>query len=232
MLTRELLDEPLPGSGWLPSVPSIVDDETVDTSVHETPVRLPEVEEPTTESVMIEEVVEAPLIEEVVEAPVVEETSAAPMGPGTMGTQALEQAAGVMGAFSGVEESLPVQDSSRVDDLKSRIEETRRRIRHELEQPFDPRFAARPPVGDWTTAPAVPVVEQTPPVAEFAPLVAEPVAAPAPPATEPVTAPAPPVAEVAPPVAEFAPLAPSPFAPLRSPPRRSRWSPLSCRKRR
>ncbi len=190
LLRRELLDEPLPGSGWQPSVASIVDDETVETSVHETPAVLLGAEEPTTESVMIEEVVEAPLMEEVVEAPLVDEIPAGPMGPGTAGVQALEQAAGVMGAFSGGEERLPPEDISRVDDLKSRIEETRRRIRHELEQPFDPRFAAKPPASDWTTAPAVPVVEAafTAPVTEPpVPVVEPPVPVVEPPVPAPIT---------------------------------------------
>ena len=54
-----------------------------------------------------------------------------------------------------------------VDDLKARIEETRRRIRRELEQPFI-SDAVEAPVADWTISPAVPMerppLEAKPPI--------------------------------------------------------------------
>ena len=54
---------------------------------------------------------------------------------------------------------LPVERvPSRVDDLKSRIEETRRRIRHELEQPFDTAVVSRAAESDWTVSTAVPAL--------------------------------------------------------------------------
>jgi hypothetical protein len=62
------------------------------------------------------------------------------------------------------EQIVEVPIPEHMDDLKARIEETRRRIRHELEQPFmsaDDVGAA--PADDWTVSPAVPVAE---PVAE------------------------------------------------------------------
>jgi len=46
-----------------------------------------------------------------------------------------------------------------MDDLKARIEETRRRIRQELEQPFMSGGAAPDIADDWTFAPAVPAAE-------------------------------------------------------------------------
>jgi hypothetical protein len=54
----------------------------------------------------------------------------------------------------------PVEDSARVDDLRARIEATRRRIRHELEQPFMSTEEAKATEGDWTVAPAVPTAEE------------------------------------------------------------------------
>jgi hypothetical protein len=51
-----------------------------------------------------------------------------------------------------------VVETPPVDDLKARIEETRRRIRQELEQPFMSLDEAQAPDDDWTTMPVVPVV--------------------------------------------------------------------------
>ena len=89
---------------------------------------------------MMEDVTEVELVEQYeelpMELPVVEEALTDTMGPGTPGTEALAQAADVVGRLPVVEAPF-APDTSRVDDLKSRIEETRRRIRHELEQPFD-----------------------------------------------------------------------------------------------
>jgi hypothetical protein len=194
VLTREFLEEPIPGSGWRSSAPT-VEDQTSETAVHELPaveissfgpelsrpvtvaepvpsVAMP-VEEalelPVAELPVMEDVFELPVIEDIVALPAVEEPMAESMGPGTAGTEALAQAATVAGR-------LPVEpplagDSSRVDDLKSRIEETRRRIRHELEQPFDVSSPARAPERDWTSAPVV-----VPEPAEMEPVVIVPTA--------------------------------------------------------
>ncbi len=175
ILTRNFLEEPLPGSGWTPSAPAAIEDATIET---EAPSG-----EATIESVLLDEVMEVPLVEEVAvipaaEAPVVqapmaevsmpemgpadvgviEERPPQAMGPGTAGTEALAQAATVAGSIPLVEVPF-AEDSSRVDDLKSRIEETRRRIRHELEQPFESSPFGIAPEGDWTMAPIVPVAE-------------------------------------------------------------------------
>ncbi len=202
VLTREFLEEPIPGSGWRSSAP-MVEDQTSETAVHELPrveisslgpelsrpatvaepipsVAMPAekvLEVPVAELSVMEDVVELPVIEDIVALPEVEEPMAEAMGPGTAGTEALAQAATVAGR-------LPMEppfagDSSRVDDLKSRIEETRRRIRHELEQPFDVSSPARAPERDWTSAPAVSLAEPVvvPEATETEPLMktAEPV---------------------------------------------------------
>jgi hypothetical protein len=156
IVTREFLEEPLPGSGWRSHTPPAVEDEAVQEWASELPVA--------------EDVMEAPAVEEFVELPVVEEAFTDTMGPGTAGTEALVQAASVAGRLPQVDGPL-VDDISRVDDLKSRIEETRRRIRHELEQPFDISTPARPLERDWTTAPAVPMVARPAPTS---PLVMQP----------------------------------------------------------
>jgi hypothetical protein len=193
VLTREFLEEPIPGSGWHSPAP-VIDDQTTETAVHELPVE---------ELPVMDDIVELPVLEDVVALPAVEEAIAETMGPGTAGTEALAQAATVAGRLP-VEPS-PAGDSSRVDDLKSRIEETRRRIRHELEQPFDVSTPTIAPERDWTSAPAVPLAEPVV-VPEPAVLAPEPVVVPEPPvpAPEPVV-----VAEVA----EMEPVVVVPTAP-------------------
>jgi hypothetical protein len=163
IVTREFLEEPLPGSGWRSHTPPAVEDEAVQEWASELPVA--------------EDVMEAPAVEEFVELPVVEEAFTDTMGPGTAGTEALVQAASVADRLPQVDSPL-ADDISRVDDLKSRIEETRRRIRHELEQPFDISSPARPLERDWTTAPAVPIVARPAPTSPLVmqPAVMEPLA--------------------------------------------------------
>jgi hypothetical protein len=186
IVTREFLEEPLLGSGWRSTAPPAIEDETVETAAYEIPLievsrfgpevvrppvtaepvvsfglaTEPAVEESATELPVVEDVMEVPMVEESVELQVVEETFTDAMGPGTAGTEALVQAASVASRLP-IDESPLADDSTRVDDLKSRIEETRRRIRHELEQPFDISTPARPAERGWPTAPAAePVLEE------------------------------------------------------------------------
>ncbi|MBN1630638.1 MAG: hypothetical protein JW990_12795, partial [Thermoleophilia bacterium] len=107
----------------------------------ETPI----LEEPLFETVVVEE---APVEEALVEAPDIE----API------VEAPEAEAPV-----SEETVVEVPATPVMDDLKARIEETRRRIRQELEQPFMSGAEAPAIADDWTVAPAVPVAE---PVAE------------------------------------------------------------------
>jgi len=65
-----------------------------------------------------------------------------------------------------VAEPAPEAEAAPVDDLKARIEETRRRIRQELEQPFVSTSQPGPVDDDWTIAPAMPMVDQEATVAE------------------------------------------------------------------
>jgi hypothetical protein len=60
----------------------------------------------------------------------------------------------------------PPADPARVDDLKARIEETRRRIRHELEQPFDTDEEVEKVAPDWTVLPTVPAASAPADVAQ------------------------------------------------------------------
>ncbi len=258
IVTREFLEEPVPGTGWRSSAPSAVDGETFEIVSAELPVReeisliepseygpeilrpplagvtvpavapvaepavqgfageLPVLEESAVELPVVEDIIELPAVEQVIELAVVEEAVTYTAAPAVAETQALAQAADVAGRMPAVEIPL-VDDSWRVDDLKSRIEETRRRIRHELEQPFDTSAPARPLERDWTSAPAVPVVEPT--------VVPEPLATgsvPVAPVTvaplrvEPLQSETPPAApvEVAPPAREPVAVAPMASSPM------------------
>ena len=199
VVTRKILDEPLPGAGWQPSAPSISEDSTAETGRSGAPAA--EVTVTPAPSLIEEPVTQPALPEDAVEVPVVDEAVPGSMGPGSAGAEALAQAADVAGGLSGVE-SAPSEDGSRVDDLKSRIEETRRRIRRELEQPFDASVTTKPLGGDWTSAPVVPETPLAPPgpapIAESAPAAAP-------------TAPEAPVEEVAAATPE-APVAEEPLA--------------------
>jgi len=211
VVTREFLEEPLPGAGWQPSVPSVQEDEPTpsvqgDVSVETVPAEIPLVGESS-----------GP--EEVVETPSAEQPTSGLMGPGSANSEALANAADVMSGLPA-EESATLEDSSRVDDLKSRIEETRRRIRRELEQPFDSSVTTKPLGGDWTSAPAVPEAPVAPaveaqPVAQT-PVVETPPAAPAAEAQAAQAPAAPPVAEA--PIVETPPAPPVGEGPMAEPP--------------
>lgn len=76
----------------------------------------------------------------------------------TLGPEAAELVAGVVSQTEAVSvDSPPV---SPIDDLKARIEETRRRIRQELEQPFVSTVETEDR-DDWVNSPAVVSVDQT-----------------------------------------------------------------------
>ena len=127
IITRDFLEEPIPGSGWRSTAPAAA----AETPEHTAPVGASTgwaAEAAVSELPAVEQAVELPVGEQAVDLPVVEEHIA--------------------------------DTPSRVDDLKSRIEETRRRIRHELEQPFDNAVATRPPESDWTVSTAAPPLAQ------------------------------------------------------------------------
>jgi hypothetical protein len=187
VLTREFLEQPLPGSGWRSLPPLVIEEATVETEEPHFPiveieplgpeaVQAPVATEPAPELVLPAEqvmeefaaelpveqdVVELPVVEEFTNLPVIEETATSAIGPGTPGTEALAHAADVAGRLPAAE-ALSLDDSLRVDDLRSRIEETRRRIRHELEQPFDLSAPVKPLERDWATIPVMPVFTPTP----------------------------------------------------------------------
>ena len=72
-------------------------------------------------------------------------------------------------AIAAASPAPPKVEPAPLDDLKARIEETRRRIRQELEQPFISPAPARPVEDDWTVAPVLPATSATieaPPVPE------------------------------------------------------------------
>jgi hypothetical protein len=186
-LTRDFLEEPLPGSGWGPRAGIAVEEEALEDTTSVVPdvvlshagpeleLERPRVESPDAAAVLarseqvseepvadlpvLEELVELPVVEELVELPVVEESLTEITRPGMAEAEALAGAATVAERLPVVERA-PLGDAALVDDLKSRIEETRRRIRHELEQPFDTAEGTKPPEPDWTVSAAVPVVEE------------------------------------------------------------------------
>ena len=129
IIDRELLDQPLPGAGWRSTAPSVLED-----------VTLEEVDDTSLAQTM-----ETPFIEPIADVVV----------PNAAYADAVESAPDLM-SIVPITETQTVEDASRVDDLKSRIEETRRRIRQELESPFDASFGVAPMAHDWTTSPAVP----------------------------------------------------------------------------
>ena len=184
ILTRDFLEEPLPGSGWTSTAALAVEEGTLDDASGVVPDVIvsrvgselgllpvesrepvaPEsaeqmIEESVAELPVVEELVELPAVEESVELPMVEESVTDIVSQGRGEVEALAEAATVVEQIPVVE-GRPLADSARVDDLKSRIEETRRRIRHELEQPFDTSGESKPPERDWTVSPVVPVVEE------------------------------------------------------------------------
>ncbi len=104
-------------------------------------------------------VAKSPLVEDVVELPV-EELSVEEMQITEVPVEAPVEAemaveADTAEAGPAVIDEAPA-DVARVDDLKSRIEETRRRIRRELEQPFDTETETPEAEPDWTVLPVVP----------------------------------------------------------------------------
>ncbi len=147
----DILDAPMPGSGWDHSATVVVEEDNLEDILPEAPIEFAPMEaaeverqpieswkeptaavwsEPETEELEVESVEVS--LPETEEPPVVDEY--------------------IVEAPEAVVEIPPV------DDLKARIEETRRRIRQELEQPFMSADEAEAPDDDWTTAPAVPVI--------------------------------------------------------------------------
>jgi hypothetical protein len=228
IVTREFLEEPLPGSGWDASAPMVVEEETIEDVVPtgadvvrlyagpeiESPVPegtearavpaweeevaewtaaaptvelMPEtvvveevsaeellVEEPVVESAVVEEpvatlVVEPPMVESpvtgapIAERPVVAAPASEPVvvEPTVVESPVVELPVVEQPVVElPVEEATPVVEAQRVDDLKARIEETRRRIRRELEQPFITLEETKAPEPDWTVSSAIPVTGQ------------------------------------------------------------------------
>ena len=131
----EVLDEPLPGAGWEPSTTTMAEEGALAEAATSAAAELDayssiEVEPLDFESIPVW--AEAPTAElEVVpdvEAAAVEEA-------GVEGSCGEELARAAEPEVEDVEvEAAPIPTPA--DDLKARIEETRRRIRRELEQPF------------------------------------------------------------------------------------------------
>jgi hypothetical protein len=141
VVTPELLEEPLPGTGWEPSPALVAEEEAFDEILPVVPEEpflyvppLPEAAEaegePTQPSIQLRE----PQV-----APIAEAAEDFDFAPDLTFEVAVEP-----------EVEPPLVPVS-ADDLKARIEETRRRIRHELEQPFiaaggvAPKEVAAPP---------------------------------------------------------------------------------------
>jgi nicotinate-nucleotide--dimethylbenzimidazole phosphoribosyltransferase len=151
IITRDFLEEPIPGSGWRSSAPAAPLENLEDSANVGASTTL--ADEQT--------VRELPVAEEVAELPVVEEHVADSVAAGSPAVILPNEVAAAPQERAAFRETMPVDTPSRVDDLKSRIEETRRRIRHELEQPFDTAVTSAPPERDWAFSTALP-----PPVGE------------------------------------------------------------------
>ena len=133
VLTPEVLDEPVPGMGWIPSM----EPSTEKTFEQEFPV-IPEEPLP---YVAPEAELPEPLAAAAAAEPMEEEEPAPPVqyfAP-AYAEEAEAPTETVPSAVTPSEEAFgpaPTAAPTSVDDLKARIEETRRRIRRELEQPF------------------------------------------------------------------------------------------------
>jgi hypothetical protein len=135
-------DVEVPGSHSAVAELPVAEPPVVELPVEEGESRL--VEAPFTESsVMDTPMVEAPM-EVQFEAPV-EEMSTIEAPP-----------------VEAMVETAPPAQVAPLDDLKARIEETRRRIRQELEQPFVSPVVASPVEDDWTVAPVLPTASAAP----------------------------------------------------------------------
>jgi hypothetical protein len=149
IITRDFLEEPIPGSGWRSSAPP-VPIETAEDTARASASSGWAAEEAVAELAAPQPTAELPVEVDALELPVVEERVA----EGTAaGSPAASPQSGVteMPSEAAVFADTTLLDApSRVDDLKSRIEETRRRIRHELEQPFETAVAPGAPERDWS----------------------------------------------------------------------------------
>lgn len=208
VVTPEVLEEPVPGMGWEPSS-TLLEEEAFDDFLPMVPEEFLPSEAPEVERLSAE--VAAQWSTPPTEAPPVE-APAAPTAPAV--DVPLAPVIGAAAAAATAQAAAPVAPAGPVvevlvgDDLRARIEATRRRIREELEQPFarmedlglaEPPFpveaarpepvvapSAEPVIGrPMTTGPAVgaPQAAAPGPVAPPAPAAA--------PAPTPVTAPAP-----------------------------------------
>jgi len=115
IVTPEILYEPVPGSGWEPPPSLVVTEEVIEEVLPVVPDLPATTEATTSEATTTEATTSEPTVSEpTVSEPTVSEPTVSQV---TAGEEALSEAA-------------------LVDDLKARIEATRRRIRQELEQPF------------------------------------------------------------------------------------------------
>jgi hypothetical protein len=172
IITSDSLEEPLPGSGWEPSPAIAVDEETIEDVLPMTPDEFELYEPAEVERQPVEIAGRPPVAvwsEPEIEAPVAEpeevgavEAETPPAEISWVETPVFEPPVvePVVAAGEAIVEMEEVAEITPVDDLKIRIEETRRRIRRELEQPFISRDEIEE-VADWTTSPVIPVVEET-----------------------------------------------------------------------
>ncbi len=123
VLTPQVLDEPVPGAGWKPST-----DPLEQQAVLEELLKIPDV------------VILRDKAEPAVDVPVVEAPLAAPPVDAeawlAAGWPDISDTPEVIGSAPVVEPAPARAEAGVGEDLKSRIEETRRRIREELEKPF------------------------------------------------------------------------------------------------
>jgi hypothetical protein len=170
-VVEEPVDEELAGEGQISQPPEpelviVADEGDAGPTVMEALVETASVESASVELPVVDELLELPAEELVVEE--------LPLEEAVVEELPVEEAPVAETAPAVSDE--PPADIARVDDLKSRIEETRRRIRRELEQPFDTEEETQEAEPDWTVLPVVPATSAPAELApaEVAPVFAEP----------------------------------------------------------
>ncbi len=123
VVTPEILEEPVPGTGWSPS--AVLEEEAFESVL----------------PVIPEEVMPQSVAEETTEA-----ATWAPAGTTEAATRASAEAPSALAREGEAEvpPAEPVVEIPVAQDLRARIEATRRRIREELERPFITDFEIRP----------------------------------------------------------------------------------------
>jgi hypothetical protein len=166
IVTPQVLEEPVPGSGWEPSAVFVEEEVELEEllPVVADDVRPYEAPEISKSEKAVEDEWELPGWPEMGAEPVVEQEAREFPTEDAGPVETLEQAPAEYGAAVAEPDAAPALG----EDLKARIEETRRRIREELEKPF----AAVDREGPTAPPPPMPAAEE--PAALVEPVIGQP----------------------------------------------------------